>query len=86
MADLQNLQERDKILKSIEERNLRIEAVSKNNAINQDLLNRYLTKQENLLKKSFVERKKTNLGKGTNNELELVMHDLPVPEHLRKDQ
>lgn len=60
MADLNNLQERDRLLKSIEERNRRIEATSKNTAINQELLNRYLDKQAKLQRQAFSDLRKTN--------------------------
>ena len=57
---------------------------------NKDKRNKLASSQERSEKgipqEGEIKRKKTNLGKGTNNELELVMHDLPVPEHLRKDQ
>ena len=57
---------------------------------NKDKRNKLASSQERSEKgipqEGEFKRKKTNLGKGTNNELELVMHDLPVPEHLRKDQ
>jgi len=54
------LESRARLLKEIEDRNLRIEKTTKNTAINQDLLNRYTEKQSKLQTKLIGELKEIN--------------------------
>ncbi len=51
MADNSQLKTRIQLLKEIEDRNRRIDATSKNAAVNEDLKNRYLEKQQKLQNK-----------------------------------
>jgi|MDSY01.1.fsa_nt_gb hypothetical protein len=59
-ADNKKFESRSRLLKEIEDRNLRIEKTTKNTAINQDLLNRYTEKQSKLQTKLIGELKEIN--------------------------
>jgi hypothetical protein len=60
MADNSQLKTRLQLLKEIEDRNRRIEATSKNAAINEELKNRYLEKQQKLQNKLGQQLKEIN--------------------------
>ena len=58
----------------------------KNNKEQQEKLEQSREKaKEGIPQEGELLRKKNKIGDGTVNEHELVMHDLPVPEHLRKN-